>query len=68
MEISCHPDECCLTDECLGVLLCRPDGKLGIRLLLSCKLRRVFLESKNCLLDLCDTDTCHIKALFILEK
>jgi hypothetical protein len=28
----------------------RPDGQLGIRLLLSCKLRRIFQESKNCLL------------------
>jgi hypothetical protein len=28
----------------------------------SCKLRRVFPESENCLLDACDTDTCHIKA------
>jgi hypothetical protein len=39
-----------------------PDGLLKIRLLLSCKLRRIFLESGNCLLDACDTDICHIKA------
>jgi hypothetical protein len=57
-----------LADECPNALLCRLDGKLGIRLLLRCKLRRVFLESENCLLDACDTDTCHIKALSILEK
>jgi hypothetical protein len=25
-------------------------------------------KPKNCLLDACDTDTCHIKALSILEK
>jgi len=45
-----------------------PDGQLGIRLLLSCKLRRIFLESENCLLDVCDTDTCQIKAISILDK
>jgi hypothetical protein len=29
---------------------------------------RIFLETKNWLFDACDTDTCHIKALSILEK
>jgi hypothetical protein len=57
-----------VTDERPDALLCRPDGKLGIRLLLRCKLRRVFLESENFLLDACDTDTYHIKAISILEK
>jgi hypothetical protein len=28
----------------------------------------IFLETKNCILDAYDTDTCHIKALSILEK
>jgi hypothetical protein len=32
------------------------------RLLLSCKLCRIFQESRNCLFDARDTDTCHIKA------
>jgi hypothetical protein len=36
-----------LTDECPGVSLGRSDDKLGIRLLLSCRLCRVFLESKH---------------------
>jgi hypothetical protein len=44
------------------------DGKLGIQVLLSCKLHRIFLESGNCLLDACDIDNCHIKALSIVEK
>jgi hypothetical protein len=26
---------------------------------------RIFLETENCLLDACDTDTCHIKTLSI---
>jgi len=30
--------------------------------LLNCKLGRIFQESRNYLLDACDTDTCHIKA------
>jgi hypothetical protein len=45
-------------DASLGCL----DDQLGIRFLLSCKLRKIFLESRNCLLDACDIDTCHIKA------
>jgi hypothetical protein len=50
------------------VSLGRTDGQLGIRHLLSRKLRRIFLESRNCLLDACGTDTCHIKALSISEE
>jgi hypothetical protein len=41
-----------------------PDSQLRIRLLLSCKLRRIFQESGNCLLDACDTDICFIKAFY----
>jgi hypothetical protein len=48
-------------DGRLNASLGRPDGQLRIRLLLSCKLSRIFLEFRNCLLDACDTGTCHIK-------
>jgi hypothetical protein len=56
------------TNGCLDVTLGRPDGQLGIRLLLSCKLCTIFLESENFLLDACNTDTCHITALSISNK
>jgi hypothetical protein len=39
-----------------------PNGQLGIQLLLSCTLSRIFQEFGNFLLDACDTDACHIEA------
>jgi hypothetical protein len=50
------------TDERPDVSLDRPDGNYGIDFLLSCNLCRIFLEFRNCLLDACEIDTCHIKA------
>jgi hypothetical protein len=50
------------TDGHSDALLDRPNGQLGIRLLLSCKLYRFFQKSGNCLFDASDTNTCHIKA------
>jgi hypothetical protein len=41
-----------LTDECHGISLGCSDDKLGIRLLLSYRLCRVFLESKHSFLTL----------------
>jgi hypothetical protein len=41
-----------LTDECPGVSLCCSDDKLGIRLLLSYRLCKVFLEFGNSFLTL----------------
>jgi hypothetical protein len=38
-------------DGRLDASLARLDGQLRIQLLLSCKLRKIFLESENCLLE-----------------
>jgi hypothetical protein len=29
---------------------------------------RIFLETENCLLNACETDSCHIKVFSILKK
>jgi hypothetical protein len=53
----------------------RPDAfigpsrrKQGVRLLLSWNLQRIFLEFWNHLLEACDIESCHGKALSISEK
>jgi hypothetical protein len=56
------------TDGRPDVSLGRPNGQLWIQILLSCKLRTIFLEFENCLIDVCDTDNCHIKALSIFGE